>query len=58
MAQSLDEFVAEIQQDIITFRREYIENNKEAPEMYPLKMKTGQEGLWFEFFMNHVQDGD
>lgn len=52
MAQALDSFVSEIEGDLAAFKVDYLANHKVNPEHYPLDMADGNEGLWFEMFID------
>lgn len=54
MAQTLTAFVEEMRQDLAIFEQAYHEAHRKNPVQYPLEMVDGQEGLWFEFFSDHV----
>ena len=54
MAQSLTDFMAEMRKDLEDFERTYRESHRQDPERFPLEMIDGNEGLWFEFFSEHV----
>ncbi|MCW5156385.1 MULTISPECIES: hypothetical protein [Burkholderia cepacia complex] len=58
MAQSLDQFVAEVQKDITGFAAAYKKKAEEMPELYPLTIEDGNEGMWFEFFQIYCQSGE
>jgi len=51
MAQSLDEFIADMKTQMEQFSSQYRECHARHPEMFPLTMETGNEGLWMEFFL-------
>ncbi|WP_316157793.1 hypothetical protein [Cupriavidus sp. BIC8F] len=54
MAQSLDAFIAELRGDVERFEQAYRTRMAEKPDQYPVTLPDGQEGLWFEFFMDFV----
>ena len=54
--QTLDEFLKEARQNIDDFEIMWREMNKYNPERYPMAMKDGNEGLWWE--MLNEFDGD
>lgn len=54
MAQTLDAFIAELRSDVERFEQAYRARVVEKPDQYPLSLPDGQEGLWFEFFMDFV----
>jgi len=56
--QSLDQFVKEIQRDILEFSKDYKKKHEENPEHYPLELTEDNSGLWFEFFIDFCQNGD
>lgn len=58
MAQKLSEFVAEVKKSIEAFDCDYIAKHAERGDEYPLMMKDGNEGLWFEFFLTYMQSGE
>lgn len=58
MAQTLDSFMAELRADADKFEAAYRKKAEENPEYYPLEMRSGNEGMWFEFFMTYAQSGE
>ena len=58
MAQTLDEFVAEVREGIDDFERKYKEKSKQEPEYYPLEMPDDNDGLWAEFFFAYITSGE
>lgn len=58
MAMSLDQFADEVRSSIEAFVADYRKNHEQNPEQYPLELPTGQEGLWYEFFMDFSGDDD
>ena len=56
MAQSLDEFIAELKTQVEQFASQYRECHARHPEMFPLSMDSGNEGLWMEFFFEFNPD--
>lgn len=54
MAQTLDEFIAEVKVDIEAFAAEYRAQNAANPEQYPLKLGDNNDGLWLEFFSDFM----
>jgi len=53
MAQNIDDFIVEARDEIVKFEKMWRDKNKENPEMYPLEMTDGNEGLWWEFLHNN-----
>ena len=53
MAQSIDQFVLEASQLLMDFKRDWKKNNEKNPEQWPLEMEDGNEGLWWEMFMEY-----
>lgn len=53
---SLDNFVKEIQDDIIKFAEDYSKKHIENPENYPLELPKDNAGLWLEFFIEYHAD--
>lgn len=49
MAQTLDEFLQEAREELVRFEKTWLEEHNKDPEHYPLVMKDGNEGLWWEF---------
>ncbi|WP_206426998.1 hypothetical protein [Burkholderia gladioli] len=58
MAKTLQEFMVELRSDVDRFEQAYREKAASNPDHYPLSLPDGQEGLWFEFFTDHVTGGD
>ncbi|HCL4132339.1 TPA: hypothetical protein N2C61_003446 [Pseudomonas aeruginosa] len=58
MAQSLDQFVAEVQADIEGFAAEYRKQHEANPEHYPLVLGDDNAGLWIEFFVDFMTRGN
>jgi len=56
--QSLDSFVAEIDEDIKKFKVAYLEKHRQNPEQYPLEIVESNAGVWFEFFIDFCQTGN
>lgn len=56
-SQSLDEFMAEIKDDVAKFEAAYRAKAMANPEHYPLTLQANNKGLWFEFFMIFCTDG-
>lgn len=54
MAQTLDEFVAEVKRDIDAFAATYRAQHLINPEHYPLQLGDDNSGLWLEFFMDSM----
>lgn len=58
MAQTLDEFVEEVNATIEAFNEEYrVRSVVMGVDKYPLTMEDGNEGLWREFFYSFM-DGN
>lgn len=55
--QSLEQFVKEVNGDIVAFKRAYERKHVENPEHYPLMLGDDNDGLWLEFFMTFLQTG-
>lgn len=49
MAQTLDDFLKEAREEIARFEKTWREEHEKDPETYPLEMRDGNEGLWWEF---------
>ncbi len=54
MSQSLDQFVAEVKNDIEGFATEYRAQHATNPEHYPLTLSSDNAGLWLEFFVDYM----
>ena len=54
MAQTLDEFLREVREDLVAFDKWWRKKNSEDSEQYPMEMTTGNEGLWWEFLQENV----
>lgn len=54
---SLAEFADETRADLDKFVADYKAKHAESPERYPLSMAPGNEGLWFEFFLDFCTNG-
>lgn len=54
MAQSLDQFIAEVTADIQAFEAEYRKEHAANPEHYPLEMSDDNAGVWAEFFIDFM----
>lgn len=50
--------MAELRADADKFEAAYRKKAEENPEYYPLEMRSGNEGMWFEFFMTYAQSGE
>ena len=46
MAQTLDEFLKEVKEDLVEFEKWWRKKNSENPEQFPMEMTTGNEGLF------------
>ena len=57
MAQNLDDFLLEAKEEIVNFEKMWRKKNAENPEIYPLEMPDGNEGLWWEFLHNNGVEG-
>ena len=55
--QTLDEFLAQARKNITDFEAMWLEKNKLYPEEYPMAMKDGNEGLWWEM-LNEFDSSD
>ena len=51
MALSLDAFIAEAKENLRMFEEDWRKNHEVNPEAYPLEMRDGNEGQWWEFLM-------
>ena len=49
MSQTLQEFLDEIKERLVSFEKFWVENNIKDPDDFPMEMKTGLEGLWWNF---------
>ena len=49
MSQSLDEFLKEAREELVRFEKMWRDENEKNPNNYPLVMRDGNEGLWWEF---------
>lgn len=54
MSMSIDEFSKCMRSDLDDFVADWRSNNKTDPDGYPLEMADGNEGLFYELFMNFV----
>jgi hypothetical protein len=54
MAQSLEQFVAELKANVDEFSIDYLKGNAANPEHYPLELGGDNAGLWFELFIDYV----
>ncbi|WP_274644163.1 hypothetical protein [Pseudomonas serbica] len=54
MAQTLEQFVAEVKVDIEAFAAEYRASHAANPEIFPLKLGDNNDGLWLEFFTDFM----
>ena len=54
--QALDEFLKQARQNIDNFEIMWRDHNARYPEDYPLAMKDGNEGVWWEMLNDF--DGD
>lgn len=50
MAQTLEQFIAEVKVDIEAFAADYRASHAANPEHYPLELGDNNDGLWLEFF--------
>ena len=53
-SQSLEQFLAEMRQDLVDFEKSYRKSHEENPEHFPLTLDGDNTGLWLEFFVDHV----
>lgn len=51
MPVSLDQFVAQIKEDIEAFAAEYRAQHAVNPENYPIELPNDNAGAWFEQFV-------
>lgn len=58
MAQTLEEFMAELRTDVDRFEKWWREMNTKEPDYFPLVLPDGNEGVWFESFTNFALDGE
>ena len=56
MAQTLDEFIEEVREDLVDFKKWWIKKNLENPDNFPMEMPTGNEGLWWEFLQGDIDE--
>jgi hypothetical protein len=57
--QSLDEFIADLKEDIKKFEADYRKHHAVEPDHYPLEFPLNNSGLWFEFFTDFcTNEGD
>jgi hypothetical protein len=54
MAQTLDQFVAEVKRDIEAFAADYRASHAANPEHFPLELGDDNAGVWLEFFMDFM----
>lgn len=55
MAQTLDEFLREVREDLVAFDKWWRKKNSEDSKQYPMEMTTGNEGLWWEFLQENTK---
>lgn len=58
MAQTLDEFLQEERDRLVKFEAYWRASNAVAPNAFPMAMESGNEGLWFEAWINFNADSD
>lgn len=58
MAQTLDEFLNEERERLAKFEAYWRASHAVAPNAYPMAMDDGNEGLWFEAWINFNADSD
>lgn len=58
MAQTLDEFVKEQKDAIEQFEKWWRQKNAENAEHFPMTMKDGREGLWWEFLQENYAENN
>jgi hypothetical protein len=49
MSQTLQEFLDGVKERLVLFEEYWVKNNIKYPDNFPMEMKTGLEGLWWEF---------
>jgi hypothetical protein len=49
--QTLQQFVAELREEVSGFYDFWLEQHKVKPQEWPLEMETGNEGEWWEQFI-------
>jgi hypothetical protein len=54
MAQTLTDFCLEQQEKLILFRQWWIQGHEKDPEIFPMTMADGNEGLWMDMFHNFL----
>lgn len=58
MSQSLDEFAVETAQELVDFVAKYRARHEATPEHYPLVLPKENVGLWLEFFVSYMTNGE
>lgn len=48
---TLDDFIEEMELDLIDFKNWWEHENKKNPEHFPMEFKKNNEGLWLEMFL-------
>ena len=48
---TFNEFMQSAREEMNKFEKNYLENHKDAPSLYPLEIDKDNEGLWWEMFM-------
>jgi hypothetical protein len=51
---SLTDFCLEQQEKLILFRQWWIQGHEKDPEIFPMTMADGNEGLWMDMFHNFL----
>jgi hypothetical protein len=51
MAQTLEGFIEEATYLIVAFEKFWREQNAKNPEEYPMQMRDGDDGSWWEFML-------
>ena len=53
---SLDQFVADMHEDIEKFKNYYLNNHSLNPEYWPVEMPKDNDGMWFEQFIAYEEN--
>lgn len=56
MPRSLQEFTTEMHESIRKFEKSWMIEHKKNPRNYPIIMQEGNEGLWFELFIDFKEN--
>lgn len=55
MAQTLDEFIKDANAQLLDFEQWWRREHEKNPEVFPLEMASGSEGLWYEILQTRVR---